>query len=566
MQIPHSGITVNGPAGRDTLKLAEHLGAGSFGVVFKATAMDGEAVFAVKFPHVAVFTGEDKLAAFFNEVRASQEIAHPNVVRVAHIETQPAQLPPYIVMEFVRGGTLRTRLTHSVAAGQQIDVGLIQKWTTGLVAGIEAVNTKMLHRDLRPENILMDGDIPKVSDFGLSKIVGALTRTLSFKGGQHVLYMAPEGWRLEANTIQLDMYALGIVLFEICTLAYPYRLPSDARDFGAIQHMHFFSSARTLASVRTDLPPGVGHVIARLLAKRADDRFPNWPTVRDALDATWRHGSVGASGSGLVPGLLTETARIHGEVEQGRLQEEHRKTQAAERRQLDIFQAEKLLGHITEAIEEFNVQSSLGSIRYSWSSVDAADRRVLIGELLDTGVLYADQGSRRKVAVEESHGRLEVSLPHGWPIEIRLFWLDPALRLKPGTARLVCFVWDTGAQYFGDRKRQLESDSVPRGCTYLLVRTDASDLYGRWGVLTYRMEDVQLFEDSLGIRSEEETRVITLNWCNKRHFDFQDIDEVLKDIEEPTPKSTRYQLEFESELASCFLKVLWTSMKAQRFK
>lgn len=73
----------------------------------------------------------------------------------------------------------------------------------------------------------MDGDVPKISDFGLSKIVGALTRTITFKGGQHILYMAPEGWRAETNTIQLDMYAVGIVLFEMAALRYPYDMPPD---------------------------------------------------------------------------------------------------------------------------------------------------------------------------------------------------------------------------------------------------------------------------------------------------------------------------------------------------
>ena len=92
---------------------------------------------------------------------------------------------------------------------------------------MEAINAKMLHRDLKPDNILLDGDIPKIGDFGLSKLVGAATRSQTFKGGQQIFYMAPEGWKFDKNEIQIDMYALGIVLYEIAALRYPYMLPAD---------------------------------------------------------------------------------------------------------------------------------------------------------------------------------------------------------------------------------------------------------------------------------------------------------------------------------------------------
>ena len=94
-----------------------------------------------------------------------------------------------------------------------------------LVDGIEAINAKMLHRDLKPDNILIGADGLKIGDFGLSKIVGAATRSRTFKGGQHILYMAPEGWKQETNQIQIDMYSMGIIFFEIASLAFPYDYP-----------------------------------------------------------------------------------------------------------------------------------------------------------------------------------------------------------------------------------------------------------------------------------------------------------------------------------------------------
>ena len=120
----------------------------------------------------------------------------------------------------------------------------MRQWADYLIDGMEAVNAKMLHRDLKPDNILMDGDIPKIADFGLSKLVGAATRSMTFKGGQHMLYMAPEGWKLDKNEIQIDMYALGIVLYEIAALKFPYKVPADPNQ---LRDMHLFQAAAPLA-------------------------------------------------------------------------------------------------------------------------------------------------------------------------------------------------------------------------------------------------------------------------------------------------------------------------------
>src|SRR5207237_1559649 len=125
------------------------------------------------------------------------------------------------------GGTLKARLDAASKASAKIPPAQVRQWAECLADGMEAVNSKMLHRDLKPDNILMDGDTPKIADFGLSKLVGAATRSVTFKGGQQVFYMAPEGWKFDKNEIQIDMYALGIVLYEIAALKYPYKLPGD---------------------------------------------------------------------------------------------------------------------------------------------------------------------------------------------------------------------------------------------------------------------------------------------------------------------------------------------------
>lgn len=429
MEIPHPGLAVPGPLGPNTLELVKLLGAGAFGFVFLAKETSSDTLFAVKFPQVALTAGQEMMG-FYNEIRAAQEIQHPNVVRVLHIETEAPELPPYLVMEYMPDGTLKAHLEHFSRQGQMPTLLRLRAWGDGLVAGIAAINAKMLHRDLKPDNILMDGETPKIADFGLSKIVDAATRTQTFKGGQHVLYMAPEGWRLETNRIQLDMYAMGIVLYQATTLQYPYRIPSQGSDFDAFRDMHLYEKARPLSELRSDIPAEFSQVVSRLMEKRYQDRFASWEEVKAALACAWDTSLRGKSpASGLITSLLEETERAHDALRKSQLEEAQKKAEVVERVRLDGYQEEQLLARLQEVVAEFNRRSSLGII--------------------------AEQ--RRAQA-------LQFSLPFGGSLLISFFHIDPPLHLRAGSVRFAAVV----------------KDDIGAGFNYLLIRKDDSDLYGEW--------------------------------------------------------------------------------------
>jgi eukaryotic-like serine/threonine-protein kinase len=434
--IPVSGIEiqVEGFEPDTHLVLEEPLGGGAFGDVFKARGNSSGKLFAVKFPKVA-FGGSTEMAAFENEVRAAQEISHPNVVKVLYAETSSAQVPPFLVMEYVTGGTLKSQLDNYRNSRQLVPLQLFRAWAQELIDGISAINSRMLHRDLKPDNILIEQGSLKIGDFGLSKLVGAATRTNTFKGGQHMYYMAPEGWKFETNDIQIDMYSMGIILFEVASLEYPYDLPRLHFDAAAIRDMHLLQLPKPLKQFRSDLPVGIYHLITRLLEKRPVDRFTNWGKVKEAFEKAWESSPSSESTHAPDPisRLLEQSEQLHHEATAGQLEQERQARELNEQMQLDEYQRGKLMKSLRDLVREFNDHSSLGNIR-------------------------------------EQPGEIFVlpygSAPNGNVIHFDFFGVDPPLNLKIGTVRFAAALNDSG---------------YPR-LNYLLCRSDESDLYGEWVV------------------------------------------------------------------------------------
>lgn len=428
MNLPIPGLVIPGPSGPNTVRLEEGLGGGAFGVVFRATDTTTGSSYAVKFPQCAMFGGAPELSAFFNEVEAAKQIRHPNVVRVLHTETNLPNKPPYLIMEYLPGGTLKKRLDEVRVAGKQLGPDAVRPTAECLIDGMAAINAKMLHRDLKPDNILLDGDTPKIADFGLSKLVGAATRTSTFKGGQHVLYMAPEGWKGDKNEIQLDMYALGIVLYEVAALKYPYKIPADSNG---LRDMHLFQPATPLASLRPDLPAAFCQVVTRLMEKNPRARYAQWAEVKEAVARAFApEAGAAAKHSPTISSMVNTIGALHDLHSKRQLEEDAREAQQADWRKLNDYQADKLMEELKAAVEAFNQSSPLGQIQFN----------------------------------PRGGGKGDFMLPFGGPLRIKFFDVQPELKLRRGVARHAALVQDMDGA----------------GLNFLLSRTDDDDLYGRW--------------------------------------------------------------------------------------
>jgi serine/threonine-protein kinase len=214
---------------------------------------------------------------FRREAVAAAAVAHPNIV--ATYDTGEDEGIAYIVMELVEGATLRQAIdlhgplppARAADIAAQVADALAAAHARGLV-----------HRDVKPSNVLvqLDGRV-KVTDFGIAKAAdqGAedLTRAGNVMGTAR--YLAPE--QLEGETVdeRADVYALGLVLYEMLTGSTPFG--ADTEIGTAVARLT--STPPRLADVRPGIPPGLAHVAERALARSPDDRWPNAAAMRDAL-------------------------------------------------------------------------------------------------------------------------------------------------------------------------------------------------------------------------------------------------------------------------------------------
>jgi hypothetical protein len=192
-------------------QIVRQLGRGGMGVVYQADDLRLGHPVALKFLPAALAADAHRLAQFHNEVSVARQVSHPNVCRVYDIGDVDGQL--FLSMEYVDGLDLSAHLGARGAFTEEAAVDVIR----GICAGLAAVHARgVLHRDLKPANIMMTASgQPKLMDFGIAAVAG------EDRGERHSegtpAYMAPEQLAGADATTRSDIYALGLVMFEMLT-------------------------------------------------------------------------------------------------------------------------------------------------------------------------------------------------------------------------------------------------------------------------------------------------------------------------------------------------------------
>jgi serine/threonine-protein kinase len=254
------------------------LGSGAMGVVYKAWDANIARAVALKTIRRELLDGlqENELVARFrNEAQASGRLVHPNIVTV--YDFGELEDTTYIAMEYVDGTPLGAFLGKDAPMDLTASVTCI----TQLLRALEYAHARgVVHRDIKPANILITADAQvKITDFGIAKIesstltqVGAVIGTPS--------YMSPEQFKGEAVDGRSDLFAVGIVLYQMITGVRPFTGPASAVMHQIINETPLAPSVR-----RPGLHPAFDAVLQKAMAKRIEDRYPNALAFSEALTA-----------------------------------------------------------------------------------------------------------------------------------------------------------------------------------------------------------------------------------------------------------------------------------------
>jgi eukaryotic-like serine/threonine-protein kinase len=277
----------------DEYRLVRKLGRGGFGTVYLAEHVCEHTQVAVKVFNIRLTKGED-FKDFINEASAMR-LRHPHIVSLHDFGIRRDDLP-FLVMEYASGGTLRDRHPK----GEPVPLLTVVSYVDQLASALQyAHDHRVIHRDVKPENILVraDGTL-LVSDFGIAKL---LEQNVLMSAQTQVgtpVYMAPEqsrGYPCFAS----DQYALAVVVYEwICGVR-----PFQGTVFGlALQHMN--TPPPRLRGYLPGLSEEVEHVVLKALAKVPEDRFESIQKFADAL-----REAVQSSASTIVVSQLIETRK-----------------------------------------------------------------------------------------------------------------------------------------------------------------------------------------------------------------------------------------------------------------
>jgi serine/threonine protein kinase/Flp pilus assembly protein TadD len=289
-------------------EIVRRLGAGGSGVVYLANDTLLQRPVVLKILRTGLLSAEQMRSTVLREARMASAIEHPNVCAIYEVGESGDEA--YIVMQYVPGQSL----DHLIARGPA-SLQLILSVGIQVADGLQAAHSiGIFHRDLKPQNVMLtDGGLAKILDFGLARRLrpedatfdpgkpalakdASLAATYTARGGT-IRYMAPEQFVTGQSSVQSDVWALGVILYELASGRHPFSRP-DAEDFQAIRAIQF-SDPPDLGEIVPGISPELISVITTCLEKNPASRYASAAEVREALKTIMKAAQIE---TGSIPG------------------------------------------------------------------------------------------------------------------------------------------------------------------------------------------------------------------------------------------------------------------------
>ena len=246
-------------------EIMEVIGVGGMAVVYKAFDNIDHRIVAVKILKSEYLANEEFKRRFRNESKAVAVLSHPNIVKVYDVSFGDAI--QYIVMEYVEGITLKNYITQQGVVDQREAIYFI----TQLLRALKHAHDKgIVHRDIKPQNILLvsDGTI-KVTDFGIARISENATRTMTDGAIGSVHYISPEQAKGSLTDSRTDLYAAGVILYEMMT----GKLPFQSDNAVSVALMQLQNDPVRPREINSNIAEGLEDIIIHAMQKNVADRY-----------------------------------------------------------------------------------------------------------------------------------------------------------------------------------------------------------------------------------------------------------------------------------------------------
>lgn len=272
-----AGKTLNG-----RYKIQSLIGTGGMAAVYLAKDLILDRLVAIKVLRLDFRQNDDAMRRFRREALSATQLTHPNIVGV--YDVGQSQEMNYIVMEYVEGTDLKDYVRQRGALHPIEAVRIMMQIVSAIAA---AHQNRIIHRDIKPQNILIDreGNV-KITDFGIAVALSdtSLTQTNTLLGSVH--YLSPEQARGGMATIQTDIYALGIVLYELLT----GKVPFDGESAVSIALKHFQEPLPPVINPSVMIPQSLENIVLKATAKDSMNRYRScyemFQDLKTCLDST----------------------------------------------------------------------------------------------------------------------------------------------------------------------------------------------------------------------------------------------------------------------------------------